>query len=43
MIARRVKDIDYVLLPGADRKTTDIVIERNNERIKTKLVLVEMK
>lgn len=31
MIARRVKDIDYVLLPGADRKTTDIVIERNGE------------
>lgn len=29
MIARRVKDIDYVLLPGADRKTTDIVIERD--------------
>jgi hypothetical protein len=29
VIARRVKDIDYVLLPGADRKTTDIVIERN--------------
>lgn len=31
MIARRVKDIDYVLLPGTDRKTTDIVIERNGE------------
>lgn len=29
MIARRVKDIDYVLLPGTDRKTTDIVIERD--------------
>jgi len=29
MIARRVRDIDYQLLPGADRKTTDIVIERN--------------
>ncbi|MCI5209854.1 MAG: M48 family peptidase, partial [Candidatus Electrothrix sp. ATG2] len=28
MIARRVKDIDYMLLPGTDRKTTDIVIER---------------
>jgi len=27
--ARRVRDIDYQLLPGADRKTTDIVIERN--------------
>ncbi len=31
MIARRVKDIDYVLLPGTARKTTDIVIERNGE------------
>jgi len=29
MIARRVGDIDYQLLPGADRKTTDIVIERD--------------
>ncbi len=29
MIARRVRDIDYQLLPGADRKTTDIVIERD--------------
>lgn len=29
MNARRVRDIDYQLLPGADRKTTDIVIERN--------------
>jgi predicted metal-dependent hydrolase len=29
VIARRVKDIDYVLLPGTDRKTTDIVIERD--------------
>lgn len=29
MIARRVRDIDYQLLPGTDRKTTDIVIERN--------------
>ena len=29
MNARRIKDIDYQLLPGADRKTTDIVIERN--------------
>ncbi len=29
MNARRVKDIDYQLLPGTDRKTTDIVIERN--------------
>lgn len=29
MNARRVRDIDYVLLPGKDRKTTDIVIERD--------------
>lgn len=29
MNARRIKDIDYKLLPGKDRKTTDIVIERN--------------
>lgn len=29
MKARRVKDIEYLLLPGAERKTTDIVIERN--------------
>lgn len=29
MSARRVKDIDYQLLPGSPRKTTDIVIERN--------------
>lgn len=29
MIARRVRDIDYQLLAGTDRKTTDIVIERN--------------
>lgn len=29
MNARRVRDIDYQLMPGADRKTTDIVIERN--------------
>lgn len=29
MNARRIKDIDYQLLPGTDRKTTDIVIERN--------------
>ncbi len=29
MIARRVKDIDYLLLPSAERKTTDIVIERD--------------
>lgn len=26
---RRVRDIDYHLLPGSPRKTTDIVIERN--------------
>lgn len=29
MNARRVRDIEYQLLPGTDRKTTDIVIERN--------------
>ena len=29
MNARKIKDIDYVLLPGTHRKTTDIVIERN--------------
>lgn len=29
MNARRIRDIDYHLLPGTDRKTTDIVIERN--------------
>jgi predicted metal-dependent hydrolase len=29
MNARRIKDIDYQLLPGTDRKTTDIVIERD--------------
>lgn len=29
MQARRVRDIEYQLLPGVDRKTTDIVIERN--------------
>ncbi len=29
MNARKVRDIDYQLLPGVDRKTTDIVIERN--------------
>jgi predicted metal-dependent hydrolase len=29
MNARRVRDIEYCLLPGTDRKTTDIVIERN--------------
>ena len=28
MNARRVRDIDFNLLPGGDRKTTDIVIER---------------
>jgi len=31
MNARRVRDIDYQLLPGSERKTTDIVIERNGE------------
>ena len=29
MNARRVRDIDYQLLPGTYRKTTDIVIERD--------------
>jgi hypothetical protein len=29
MTPRRIRDIDYQLLPGTDRKTTDIVIERN--------------
>jgi predicted metal-dependent hydrolase len=29
MNARRIRDIEYRLLPGTDRKTTDIVIERN--------------
>ncbi|RLJ20071.1 M48 family peptidase [bacterium endosymbiont of Escarpia laminata] len=31
MNARRVKDIEYQLLPGSPRKTTDIVIERNGQ------------
>lgn len=31
MNARKVRDIDYQLLPGSARKTTDIVIERNGE------------
>ncbi len=29
MNSRRVRDIDYQLLPGSNRKTTDIIIERN--------------
>lgn len=29
MNSRRVRDIDYQLLPGSKRQTTDIVIERN--------------
>ncbi|BBA35011.1 uncharacterized protein sS8_3068 [Methylocaldum marinum] len=29
MRIRRVRDIDYQLLPGTERRTTDIVIERN--------------
>ena len=29
MQRRQVRDIEYQLLPGADRQTTDIVIERN--------------
>jgi len=31
MAARRVRDIEYELLPGSERKTTDIVIERNGQ------------
>ncbi len=31
MNKRRIRDIDYQLLPGSERKTTDIVIERNGE------------
>jgi predicted metal-dependent hydrolase len=29
MQLRQVKDIEYQLLPGSDRQTTDIVIERS--------------
>lgn len=29
MTSRRIRDIDYKLLPGSERQTTDIVIERN--------------
>jgi predicted metal-dependent hydrolase len=29
MTPRQVRDIEYILLPGSDRKTTDIVIERD--------------
>lgn len=31
MIARKVRDIEYHLLPSSTRKTTDIVIERNGQ------------
>ncbi|MEM1145243.1 MAG: SprT family zinc-dependent metalloprotease [Pseudomonadota bacterium] len=31
MTPRRVRDIEYQLLPGTDRKTTDIVIERDGK------------
>lgn len=31
MTSRRVRDIEYQLLPGSQRKTTDIVIERNGQ------------
>ena len=31
MSARRVRDIEYQLLPGTSRKTTDIVLERNGK------------
>ena len=29
MQLRQVRDIEYQLLPGSDRQTTDIVIERD--------------
>ena len=32
MTPRRVRDIEYQLLPGSQRKTTDIVIERNGQQ-----------
>lgn len=31
MAARRIRDIEYELLPGSPRKTTDIVIERDGQ------------
>jgi len=31
MMERQVRDISYTLLPGTDRNTTDIVIERNGQ------------
>ncbi|WP_313695852.1 M48 family metallopeptidase [Achromobacter mucicolens] len=31
MMSRRIRDIEYQLLPGSQRKTTDIVIERNGQ------------
>lgn len=31
MAARRIRDIEYKLLPGSPRKTTDIVIERDGQ------------
>ena len=31
MTARRIRDIEYQLLPGSQRKTTDIVIERDGK------------
>ncbi len=31
MTSRKIRDIEYQLLPGTSRKTTDIVIERNGE------------
>lgn len=31
MTARKVRDIEYFLLPGSERKTTDIVIERDGK------------
>lgn len=31
MTARKIRDIEYILLPGTDRKTTDIVLERDGK------------
>lgn len=31
MIQRQIRDIEYTLLPGTDRNTTDIVIERDGQ------------
>jgi hypothetical protein len=29
MNTRKIRDIEYEIIPGTERKTTDIVIERN--------------